>query len=68
MHMIAKIVKVDARSTSASISGKAKTTRKLNPQLLIDAMLMPGPRTLSGKISDIMTCGNGPMLMAKEAM
>jgi hypothetical protein len=59
---------VNASPTPASIRGKAKTTRKLKPQLLIEAMLMPGPRTFSGKISDIMTCGNGPRLMAKEAM
>ena len=36
-------------------------------QLLIDAMLMPGPRTRSGKTSDITRCGSGPRLMAKEA-
>src|SRR5262249_50741583 len=67
-QMTAKIVKVAARPTPESISGKANTTMVLKPQLLIDAMLMPGPRTRSGKISDIMTCGSGPMATANEAM
>ena len=64
----AKMVKVKARPGPASINGKVKTTMKLKPQLLIDAVLMPSPRTLSGKTSDIMTCGSGPRLMAKEAI
>jgi hypothetical protein len=67
-QMAAKIVKVKARPGPASINGKAKTTMKLKPQLLIDAVLMPSPRTRSGKTSDIMTCGSGPRLMAKEAI
>ena len=67
-QMTAKIVNVKARPGPASISGKAKTTMKLKPQLLIDAVLMPSPRTRSGKTSDITTCGSGPRLMAKEAI
>ena len=67
-QMTANTVKVKARPGPASMSGKAKTTRKLKPQLLSDAMLMPGPRTRSGKISDISRCGSGPTAIAKDAM
>jgi hypothetical protein len=67
-QIAANTEKAKASPGQASIRGKAKTTTKLNPQLLIDAMLMPGPRTRSGKTSDIMTCGSGPMLIAKEAI
>src|SRR4030095_15374347 len=54
-QITANIVKVKARPGPASMTGKANTTTKLKPQLLIEAMLMPGPRTRSGKISDIIT-------------
>src|SRR5262249_25696011 len=67
-QITANRVNVKASPGPASISGKANTTTKLKPQLLIEAMLMPGPRARKGKISDIMTCGSGPTLMAKEAM